>query len=114
MPYCHVPRQANNNTACYKFGVRDFNAFQITELQLCHTVMFQGSDLCNEYLEDDELAITQVLLEQKGERSGALGAAAVVHLAYFTQRDAALLDWVDLIAQCAAVAVNLTDVLLDE
>lgn len=105
---------ADNNTAHYDFGVWDFNAFNYARWSI-NTIMFKGSDLCRENLgTDDEADITQTLPQGKGRRSGAVGSAVVVHLAYNTQRSAGLLDRVDLVEQYADLAANLTGALLDE
>ena len=108
-----LQNMADNNTAHYDFGVWDFNAFGYARWSI-NAIMFKGSDLCNENLgTDDEVDITQVLPQRKGKRSGAVGSALVVHLAYHTQRSAGLLDRVDLVEQYAALAANMTGTLLD-
>ena len=104
---------ADNNSAHYDFGVWDFNAFNYARWSI-NTILFKGKDLCYEKLgTDDEAQITQELSKAKGKRSGAVGSALVVHLAYHTQRNAGLLDRLNLLEQYSALAGNLTGNLLD-
>ena len=105
---------ADNNTAHYNFGTWDFNAFNYARWSI-NAILFRGSDLCYETMgTDDEAHITQVLSKVRGKkRSGAVGSAIVVHLAYHTQRNAGLLDQVNLVEQYSALALSLTGTLLD-
>lgn len=104
---------AANTTAYYDFGAWDFNAFNYARWSI-NAILFKGSDLCYEDLgTDDEAHITMVLSKVKGKRSGAVGSALMVHLAYHTQRNSGLLDRVNLVEQYTAVAANLTSNLLD-
>ena len=108
-----LQNMVDNNTAHYDFGTWDFNAFNYPRWSI-NAIMFKGSDLCKENLgTDDEVDITQVLPQRKGKRNGAVGSALVVHLAYHTQRNAGLLDLVNLVEEYAALATNLTGTLLD-
>ena len=69
-------------------------------------IMFKGSYLCNENLEtvdEADLDITRALPQRKGKRTSVVGSALVVHLTHHTQRNAGLLDRVNLVEQYAGL-----------
>lgn len=112
---CHLnflQHVASNSLSRYNFGVWDFNAFNYERWSI-NTILFKGSDLYREEMgNDDESHITELLSKAKRKRSGAVGPALVVHLAYHTQRNAGLESSTNFLELYAALASNATGPLL--
>lgn len=78
----------------YDFRLWDFNAFDYKRWSI-NAILFKGSDVNQMVMSarhDDEYHISRILPKRLGRHCGAVGSALVVHLAYYPQREAGLIE----------------------